>query len=206
MRTSFLLLLLVNSAFAADIAVSVGTGPSTASVRSPTGTFSGSGSTATVLVDGSVKIIGIGPASISLDVPLAFGGPGNATVSATSGSVLAYADHLQYALTPGLKARFGLGLLTPWVSFGMGPARLQQAGVLTGLGTTVSALGSDQWRLALSPAGGVDIKPLPILFFRGEIRSYVYRTPEQVFNTGINPFTGSWRNNLLFLGGVGLRF
>jgi hypothetical protein len=207
MRISLLLVLMASHMVAADIAVSVGTGPSTASVLTPTGTFSGSGSAATVLVDGSFKIIGFGPASISLDVPVAFGGPSNATVSTTNGAVLAYADRLQYAITPGLKARFGLGLLSPWVSFGVGPARLQQSGTFTTLGaTSASTRAADEWKLALSPAGGIDIKPLPFIFFRGEVRSYVFRTPEQVFNTGIIPSNAGWRNNMLFLAGVGLRF
>jgi hypothetical protein len=47
---------------------------------------------------------------------------------------------------------------------------------------------------------------LPFIFFRGEVRSYVYRTPEQLLTTGINPFKGNWQSNLLFLAGVGLRF
>ena len=206
MRTILIVLLMPFAAWAADVAVSVGIGPSTASVNTPNGTFSGASSTATVLVDGSTKIIGIGPASISLDVPLAFGGPSNAQVSAANTGVVAYADHMQFALTPGLKARFGLGLLSPWVSFGAGTARLEQAGTSTPPYSSATALTNNKWALALSPAVGIDVKPLPFVFFRGEIRSYVFRTPEQLFTTGINPFQGNWRNNILFLAGVGLTF
>lgn len=206
MRTSFLLAIFATQMFAAEIAVSVGTGPATSSVLTPTGTFSGSGSAATILIDGAAKIIGFGPVSLSVDVPVAFGGPSNATVSTTNGSVLAYAEHLQLAVTPGVKARFNLGLVSPWASFGAGVARLEQAGSFASLGAIGLTRANTDWRLALSPAGGIDIKPLPFIFFRGEIRSYVFRTPDQVLNTGISPFRGSWRDNLLFMGGVGIRF
>src|SRR5450759_4159803 len=97
MRIIFLALLITVSALAADIAASVGIGPSTSSVNTGNGTFSGASSTATVLIDGAVKAFGIGPASILLDVPLAIGGPSNAQVSASNTGVVAYADHMQFA-------------------------------------------------------------------------------------------------------------
>jgi hypothetical protein len=206
MRIIFLALLVTVSALAADIAASVGIGPSTSSVNVGNGAFSGASSTATVLIDGSVKAFGIGPASILLDVPLAIGGPSNAQVSASNTGVVAYADHMQFAITPGLKGRFNLGLIAPWVSFGVGGARLDQAATYIPPYTAATAQTSNKWSFVLSPAGGIDIKPLPFLFFRGEVRSYVYRTPEQLLTTGINPFKGNWQSNLVFLAGVGLRF
>lgn len=111
-----------------------------------------------MLVDGSKNIFGFGPASIGVDVPLAFGGPTNAQLSLANGAVAASANHLQFAFTPGLKARVGVPLLSPWVSF------------------------------------------------RGEVRSYVFRTPSQVMASRIDPFKGNWRSDLLFLAGVGVRF
>ena len=206
MRGLIAFLMIAGSTLAADVAVSVGIGPSSASVSTPNGTFSGASSTATVLVDGSKKIFGIGPASIALDVPLAFGGPANAQLSVTSGAVVASADHMQFAITPGLKARVGVPLLSPWVSFGVGGARLQEAGTFIPSSSAATSQSGNHWAVALSPAGGIDVKPLPFIFFRGEVRSYVFRTPGQVLASGIDPFKGNWRSNLLFLAGVGVRF
>jgi hypothetical protein len=205
MRSLLVCLLLTGSAFAADVSIGIGIGPSTSSVRVPTGVFSGSDSTATVLVDGAAMLIGFGPVSLQLDVPLAFGGPAQAQVVASSGGAAAYAERMQFALTPGLKARVGLGLLSPWVSFGAGPARFTQAAAgYPSVGSVINA-SSDRWALALSPAGGVDIRPLPILLFRGEIRSYTYKNPSDLLS-GFSAFQPNWRSNLLFLGSVGVRF
>ena len=204
MRSPLLFALFAAATFAADVSVSVGIGPSTDSVSLPNGTSLGISSSPTVLFDASKKLFGIGPASIGLDLPLAFGGSTNALLSAINGGVSAYADHLQFALTPGLKARLGLPFLTPWVSFGVGTARLSQAGAVLSPSGGANQTGNS-WRLAFSPAGGIDIKPLPFVFFRGEIRSYMFTTPDAVF-TGIDPFKGNWRGNLLFLAGVGVRF
>lgn len=205
MRSLIAFLICAASGLAADVALSIGVGPSSASVSTPSGTFSGASSTATVLVDASKKIFGIGPASLALDAPLAFGGPTNAQVSVSSGAVAASASHLQFAFTPGVKARVGIPLLSPWASFGIGGARLQQAATLVSI-TGAPSQASNRWALALSPAAGIDVKPIPFIFFRGEVRSYVFRTPEQLLATGIDPFKGNWRSNLLFLAGVGLRF
>jgi hypothetical protein len=205
MRNFLFMILIAGAGLAADLSVSVGIGPSTNSVQIPSGTFSGPSSGATVLFDASKRLFGIGPASIGPDLALAFGGSTNAQLSASSGVVSAYADHVQFALTPGLKARVGLGLLSPWVSFGVGTARLSEAGTsIPSFGAPVTQAGN-AWRLAYSPAGGIDIRPLPFIFFRGEIRSYIFKTPEQAL-AGINPFKGNWRGNLLFLAGVGIRF
>ena len=205
MRPFLVCLFLTGSAFAADVSIGVGIGPSTASVRVPTGIFSGESSTATVLVDGAAKLIGFGPLSLQLDVPLAFGGPAQANVVASSGGAAAYAERMQFALTPGLKARVGLGLLSPWVSFGVGTARFSQAAAgFPSFGSVVNA-SSDRWALALSPAGGLDIRPLPILLLRAEIRSYTYKNPSDVLS-GFSAFQPNWRSNLLFIGSVGVRF
>ncbi len=205
MRSFLVCLFVTGSVFAADVSIGVGIGPSTSSVTVPTGTFSGESSTATVLVDGATKLIGFGPVSLQLDVPLAFGGPAQAQVVASSGGAAAYAERMQFALTPGLKARVGLGLLSPWVSFGAGTARFtQSAAGYPSSGSVINA-SSDRWALALSPAGGLDIRPLPFLLFRGEIRSYTYKNPSDILN-GFSAFQPNWRNNLLFIGSVGVRF
>lgn len=206
MRNGFLALLLATAGLqAAELAVSVGVGPSK-SVSTPIGTFSGVDSTATFLVDAGGKLIGLGPISLGWDVPLAIGGPSRAELSAGGSGIYAYADRMQFAVTPGVKARLGLGLLSPWVSFGIGGARLDQASASILSGDPITGtLNANRWAFALSPAGGIDFKPIPILFLRGEVRSYAFRTPEQLFN-GNSQLRSTWRNNVLFLGGIGARF
>jgi hypothetical protein len=206
MRFCLLLFAIVSSATAAELSVSIGTGPSDASVNTPVGTFTGSGGTSTVLVDGAIKLIGFGPASLSFDVPVAFGGQSNADVFTNQGGAVAYAERIQFALTPGLKVRVGLGLLSPWFSMGIGGARLEQTSASYVTGSTAPLTGStNRWAAAFSPAGGVDFHPLPLLLLRGEIRGYSFRTPGQLF-TIANPSGAGWRTNLLFLAGVGVRF
>jgi hypothetical protein len=57
----------------------------------------------------------------------------------------------------------------------------------------------------ISSAGGVDWKPLPFLLIRGEVRNYTFTTPQTAF-VGSDAFAGERRNNLMFLGGGGVRF
>jgi hypothetical protein len=205
-RTLLTVLTLALPSAAAEIALTGGIGPShRSSVDTPAGTVTANDSTGTVVLDVSSKLIGLGPVSINWDAPIGFGGRGRAQVFGSTAQGTAYADRMQWAFTPGLKARLGLGLLSPWFSFGAGFARVEQAGA-EWTGISGGRLGSgNSFALALSPAGGIDIHPIPVLFLRGEVRSYNFRSPG--FDAlATNPLKGNWRDNLLFLGGIGLRF
>jgi hypothetical protein len=195
--------------FAAEIAISGGIGPKHEStVRTPFGTVYTADSSGTVLLDIGTKLFGIGPLTINADVPIAFGGPGRAELDASlrpGGGI--YTESMKWAFTPGLKARFSLGMLQPWISMGVGGTRLEQAGAeySTVTGEILNAVTGKNWSFVMSPAGGIDFKPIPVLFLRGEVRTYTFRAPESF--VGLNPLdAGNWRNNLLFLGGIGARF
>ncbi len=205
-RTVLTILVLAFPSIAAEIAITGGIGPSHRStVDTPSGPVTANDSTGTVVIDGAAKIFGIGPASINWDIPVAFGGRGRAQAFGNGVGGTAYAERMQWAVTPGLKVRVGLGLLSPWVSFGIGAARVEQAGVDWTALTTGKIGTGNNFAFAISPAGGIDIHPLPILFLRGEVRSYNFQSPDFGL-LGTNPLKGDWRNNLLFLGGIGLRF
>lgn len=204
MRFLLLTFVLVMTATAADISFGVGVGSSVSSVNTPGGTLTGKGGSAAVLVDGGVKMFGFGPFSVNADLPVVFGGPAHGEVYARGSNAAAYVERLRFALTPGIKARLNLGLVAPWVSFGAGVARLDGVAAAYGLGSSGNVT-ANRWSLAMSPAGGVDVKPLPIVFFRGEIRTYSLRTPDSIAN--FTPLENpDWKTNLLFIASVGLRF
>ncbi len=205
MRKICFTVLLCGTAFGADISVGVGAGFSTSSVNTPGGLFTGSSGSVATLVDGGFKIAGFGPISVNGDVPLLFGGPAHASVAASKTGAAAYVEHIGFVMTPGLKARLNLGLIAPWASFGLGVGRLDGSAVGYALGSTGVATAQDRWSFAFSPAGGVDFKPLPFLFFRGEVRRYTFRTPDTI--AGLTPLQDpNWRSNMLFIASVGVRF
>lgn len=208
MRFSFVLLLAAAiPAVAAEISVSWGTGPKgQTTVNTPAGTVFAADSSTTTLVDGSFKIFGIGPVSINWDIPVAFGGAGYANVVAQSGSAVAYVEKFKWAVTPGLKGRFTIGPISPWISFGAGAARLDRSGAFYSLGSNPLSQVANGWSLALSPAGGIDLRLLPIVFFRGEVRAYNLRPAESLFSNSNLLQNLDWRSNTLFLVGIGARF
>src|SRR5712691_1975052 len=121
-----------------------------------------------------------------------------------------YAEQANFLATPGAPLRIlPAARFTPWVSFGAGVGRLNRAGSLstpTGSGTlAVAGQTGDRNVFVISTAGGVDWKPVRFFFVRGEVRNYTFTTPRTAF-VGSDAFVGERRNNLMFLGGIGVRF
>jgi hypothetical protein len=109
---------------------------------------------------------------------------GYANIVAQSGAAVAYTEKFDWAITPGLRGRFALGRFSPWISFGAGAARFDRAGALYSLGSNPLSEAVSGWSLALSPAGGgIDFRPFPIVFIRGEVRSYNLKPAESIFSS-----------------------
>jgi hypothetical protein len=163
-----------------------------------------------VLLNFGGNFFNVGALALGYEIPVAFGGPGRAFVTTRGLTTENYAEQAHFLITPGARlcisptARF-----TPWASFGPGLGRLNRAGSLstpTGNGTpAVASQTGDRNVFVISTAGGVDWRPKPYFLVRGEVRNYTFTTPQTAF-VGSDAFWGERRNNLMFLGGIGLRF
>ncbi len=137
-------------------------------------------------------------------------GPGRARVASRGLTTENYAEQAHFLATPGARLRIlPSAPITPWVSFGVGLGRLNRAGSLstptgTGRPAVASQIG-DRNVFAVSTAGGVDWKPVRFLLIRGEVRNYTFTTPQTAL-VGSDAFVGERRNNLIFFGGIGVRF
>jgi hypothetical protein len=204
-------ILSAESASGADLVLSGGSAPSeTTTVGTPAGGTFSANSSAMLLLNFGENFFNFGTFALGYEVPVALGGPGRALVATRGLTTENYAEQANFLATPGARlhvlpaARF-----TPWVSFGAGFGRVDRAGSLstpTGSGTLAVASQTGPRNIfVISTAGGVDWKPKRFLLIRGEVRNYTFTTPQTAF-VGSDAFVGQRRNNLMFLGGIGVRF
>ena len=96
-------------------------------------------------------------------------------------------------ITPGVRARLAPSFfISPYFAVGIGLARFNRT--LTGGGTS-----SDN-NFAADFGGGLDLKVLPHVSLRAEVRDFYSGTP------GLSPLFLQRQNNLVVTGGVGIRF
>ena len=96
-------------------------------------------------------------------------------------------------ITPGVRARLAPSFfLSPYFAVGGGLARFNRS--LSGGGT--SATNS----AAVDFGGGLDLKVLPHISLRAEVRDYYSGSP------GLDPLFLQRQNNLVVTGGIGVRF
>ena len=135
--------------------------------------------------------------SVKIEVPFVTSGKVDLKLN-SSGDPAKY--YRSYFITPGIRATFLPGFFaSPWVSAGYGYARFDSSNVLLD-GTTnnqqTSRNGSTK-----QYGGGVDVKILPNLALRGEIRDFRSGVPP----LGI-PQNESKVHNLFYMGGVVFHF
>lgn len=96
-------------------------------------------------------------------------------------------------ITPGVRARLVPSFfISPYFAVGGGLARFNRS--LAGGGTSANNTG------AVDFGGGLDLKILPHVSLRAEVRDYYSGSP------GLNPLFLQRQNNLVVTGGVGVRF
>jgi hypothetical protein len=96
-------------------------------------------------------------------------------------------------ITPGGRARLVPSFfISPYFAVGAGLARFNRN--LSGGGTSANNTG------AVDFGGGLDLKILPHISLRAEIRDYYSGSP------GLNPLLLQRQNNLVVTGGIGVRF
>jgi opacity protein-like surface antigen len=103
-------------------------------------------------------------------------------------------------LTPGIRLKFlPKGPLSPWASVGGGYSLYEQSTTTVGGATNGAPRHTSHG--ALQFGGGADIKVLPHIALRGEVRAFYTGSPS--FNTVVN---GTGQFNVVAGGGVVLRF
>jgi hypothetical protein len=202
---------MILTASGAELVLSGGSAPPrTTTVGTPAGDPFSTNSSGMLLLNFGGSFFNVGSLALGYEIPVAFGGPGRALVATRGLTTENYAEQAHFLATPGARLRISpKARLTPWVSFGTGLGRLNRAGSLstpTGTGTlAVARQTGDRNVFVISTAGGVDWRPTHFFLIRGEVRNYTFTTPRTAF-VGSDAFVGERRNNLMFLGGIGMRF
>ena len=134
-------------------------------------------------------------AALYLEVPLA----ATPSTKIKSSNVLSPRDYASLFITPGLKLKLLPGApYSPYMFAGLGYARFSESDARIG-GAANTTRGTN--RAAFDFGGGVDVKVLPYLSLRGEVRDFVSGNPQ--FNLDV---IGNRQHNVLLSGGVVLRF
>lgn len=97
-----------------------------------------------------------------------------------------------YYVTPGVRVKFAPGFfISPYLAAGIGWGHFN---------STQAGGGSDN-KFASDWAGGVDVKVLPLIGFRLEVRDFYSGVPDLIL-----PGNGTHQNNVVASGGLVLRF
>jgi opacity protein-like surface antigen len=135
-------------------------------------------------------------AAVYLELPLAV----TPNTDINSSNLLVPRNYGALFITPGLKLRLlPLGGFSPYGVLGAGYARFSESSTLLNGQTNTATQGTN--RVAIDYGGGLDVRVLPHLSLRGEIRDFYSGTPH--FNTSL---TEGNQHNVLVSGGVVLRF
>ncbi len=136
--------------------------------------------------------------SLSLEVPVV--GATSISVKTSNTAVLPPNNYSALYFTPGLRlTAFSLAGISPWVSVGGGLARFGPNGHL--VDGTVNPNSNAANAGAIQFGGGVDLKFLPYLALRGEVRDFYSAIP--VLNTGS---TTDRAHNVIVSGGLVFHF
>lgn len=136
------------------------------------------------------RLAGASGVGLYLEVPFLAGFNNLRTVT----SLFTGQDYSSLYVTPGVKVKFVPEFfLSPYVAGGIGVAHFD-----------ASNSGGSETDFAVDIGGGVDMKILPHVSLRGEVRDFITDTPGFNLNL-IQNFTGK-TNNVVASGGVVIRF
>jgi hypothetical protein len=132
----------------------------------------------------SVPLVGL-----YVEVPFLAGFSNQRTIE----SLFTHQNYSSLYITPGVKLKFAPGFfLSPYIAGGVGAAHY-----------SASNSGGSTTEFAADLGGGLDIKVLPHISLRGEVRDFWTNTPG--LGSLLNTFAGK-TNNVIASGGVVLRF
>lgn len=136
----------------------------------------------------------------ALSVEAPFVGATSISVKTSNATVLPPKDYSAFYFTPGLRlTAFSLAGISPWVSVGGGLARFGPSNKL--LDGTLNPNSNANTTAAVQFGGGVDVKFLPHLALRGEVRDFYTGVPH--LNDGS---TSDRAHNVIVSGGLVFHF
>jgi opacity protein-like surface antigen len=137
------------------------------------------------------RLIGVPGLALYVEVPFLAGFNNLRTVS----SLINGQNYSSIFFTPGVKVKFVPGFfISPYLAGGIGVAHF-----------SASNSGGSENDFAADIGGGLDIKVLPHVSLRGEVRDFITDTPGFGALDLIQNFTGK-TNNVVASGGVVIRF
>lgn len=117
-----------------------------------------------------------------------------------SSNVLVPKSYSSIFFTPGFKLKaWTLSPVSPYVVLGAGVGHFNSSGTL--LGGQPNSASRSATKLVYDVGGGVDLRVIPFVALRGEVRDLVSGNPSFAV-----PVSGERQHNVLFAGGVVLRF
>jgi opacity protein-like surface antigen len=137
------------------------------------------------------RLVGVPGVSVYVEVPFLAGFNNLRTV----GSLFNGQNYSSFFVTPGVKVKFVPGFfISPYLAGGIGVAHF-----------SASNSGNSENDFAADVGGGLDIKILPHVSLRGEVRDFITDTPGLGVIGLLQNFTGK-TNNVVASGGIVLRF
>jgi len=136
------------------------------------------------------RFINLGILDVKVEVPFVF----TPTVKLNFGQNIVPKSFRSYFVTPGARVSlFPTTAFSPWVSVGGGFGRFGESSQLEFGGTNPGQKGTTSG--VFQTGGGLDVKIIPLLKLRGEIRDFYSGVPQ------LNANTGKTRQHNIFVGG-----
>jgi len=118
----------------------------------------------------------------------------------TSSNVLVPKNYSSIFFTPGLKLKaWTLSPISPYAVLGAGLGHFTSSGTL--LSGQPNPSSKTTTKFVYDVGGGIDLRVIPFVALRGEIRDLISGNPSFTV-----PVSGDRQHNVLFAGGVVLRF
>jgi len=155
-----------------------------------------SGASVVYEINVATRLLNARLVSLYFELPLIIG----PNTGLKSSNILVPKSYSSIFFTPGLKLKaWTMSPASPYAVVGVGLGHFNSSETLLGGQPNPASRGTT--KLVYDVGGGVDIRLIPFVALRGEIRDLVSGNPD--FSL---PVSGSRQHNVLFAGGVVLRF
>jgi hypothetical protein len=163
----------------------------------------------TILLNGGVDFWRFHGIGLGVEIPVGlFGSESSDAFPGHSGNAGMYREWVTAVVTPGLRVRLlPEGRVSPWLSLGVGVAQVHRVGTIfqSIFGQTFAMQTDSNLTVPLAPAVGVDFGLTHRWFLRGEMRNYLFKTPQAGFVSS-EQYWNRWNYNPVFGASVGFKF
>jgi hypothetical protein len=154
------------------------------------------GTSAAYEVNVATRLLNARLVSLYFELPLIIA----PNTSLKSSNILVPRNYSSIVFTPGLKLKaWTMSPVSPYVVLGAGVGHFGSSSTLLNGQPNPGSTGAT--KLVYDVGGGVDLRLIPFVALRGEVRDLISGNPD--FSV---PVSGSRQHNVLFAGGVVLRF